>query len=65
MKQVVAPKGLDISRPTIVVMPNYIGLPNFFSQGIQYIKHFGAATDKTAFSEKAENKQTASFCYGY
>ena len=32
-KQVVAPKGLDISSPTTVVMPSQIGFAQLFPQG--------------------------------
>ena len=35
IQQVVAPKGIDISRPTIVVMPNHIGFAQLFSHGTE------------------------------
>ena len=31
-KQVVAPKGLDISRPMTVILPNHIGFAQPFSR---------------------------------
>ena len=36
-KQVVAPKGLDISRPTTVVGPNHVGFAELFSQGTKSV----------------------------
>ena len=37
MKQVVAPNGLDISRPTTVVTPNHVGFAQLFSQGTESV----------------------------
>ena len=37
LQQVVAPKGLDISSPTTVVMPNHVGFAQLFSQGTKSV----------------------------
>ena len=47
-QQVVAPKGLDIFRPTTSVLPNY-----FLNGKNQYLEHFGTATDKAAYFRKS------------
>ena len=59
-RQVVAPKGLDISRSTTLI------LPNFFSQMTESIVcTLGQQQTRQHSSKKTENKQIASFCYGY
>ena len=37
LKQVVAPKGLGISRPTTVVMPDRVGFAQLFSHGTESV----------------------------
>ena len=65
-KQVVAPKGLDISHPTTVIMPNHVGFAQLFSQRRESVaKALWDSNRQDYFSKKSENKQIASLCNEY
>ena len=63
LEQVVAPKGLDFSHLTTVVMHNHIGFAQlFFSQGTESVaKALRDSNRQDSIFLKAENKQLASY----